>query len=134
MNDFNNANIYQRQLGFGEAVKKALLENYCNFQGRASRSEYWWFALFTFIVGAVISLIFGTGTTGRVINGIFELAMLLPSLGLTVRRLHDVGKSGWWFFIGFIPLIGWIWLIWLLATPSQATPNEYGPEPNVVMA
>ncbi len=125
--------MYQRQVTFVEAVKKGLLENYCNFQGRASRSEYWWFALFYGIVSCAINCIFGSSKTLLYIfDALLWLGFLLPNLGITVRRLHDVGKSGWWIFISLVPLIGWIWLIVLLATPSQETPNEYGPEPNVV--
>lgn len=125
--------MYQRQVTFVEAVKRAILENYCNFQGRASRSEFWWFILFYLIIQLILQCIFGRESWGYLISGsLVGLALLLPYLGIIVRRLHDIGKSGWWFFICFIPLIGWIWLIVLLATPSQETPNEYGPEPNVV--
>lgn len=123
--------MYQRQVTFVEAIQKALVQNYCNFQGRASLSEYWWYVLFTFILSAAITLIFGTHTFGEIVSGIVSLALLLPGLGLSVRRLHDIGNSGWWVFIALIPLIGWIWLLIKLATPSQQTPNEYGPVPNM---
>lgn len=84
--------MYQRQLTFGEAVKLALTVNYCNFNGRSSRSEYWWFCLFTFIIGAILSLFSGS-TAGTVISAVVNLALLLPSLGLCVRRMHDIDKS-----------------------------------------
>ena len=77
--------MYQRQLTFGEAVKLALTTNYCNFNGRSSRSEFWWYALFTFILSSIISLIF-SGSTLQVVSGIINLALLLPGLGLAVRR------------------------------------------------
>lgn len=110
----------------------ALTNNYCNFSGRASRSEYWWFVLFTFILGYVITSIFYSHTsTLNIVSGIVNLALLLPSLGLGVRRLHDIGKSGWWIFIGFIPLVGAIILIVWFCSDSQRTPNEYGPVPNL---
>ncbi len=128
--------MYQKQLSFGEAVNKALAQNYCNFSGRASRSEYWWYALFTMILGAVIGFvlgIFGAGSTAvSVIQGLVSLALLLPGLGLCVRRLHDISKSGWWIFISLVPLLGAILLIIWFCKPSDAGMNQYGPEPNMV--
>jgi len=125
--------MFQRQLDFGEAVKRAITVNYCNFSGRASRSEYWWFALFGLIVSFALGIVFGwNGTLQKIVSGIINLAFLLPSLGLIVRRLHDIGKSGWWFFISFIPLIGIILLIVWLIKGSVPVPNEYGPVPNMV--
>lgn len=121
----------QRQVSFTEAVKMALTVNYCNFSGRSSRSEFWWFVLFNFLLGALITCIFGSGTTGECVSGVVSLLLLLPGLGLCVRRLHDIDKSGWWFFINFIPLIGTIWFIVLMCRDSMHTPNQYGPEPNV---
>lgn len=128
--------MYQKQLSFGEAVNKALAQNYCNFSGRASRSEYWWYALFTMILGVVIGFvlgIFGAGSTAvSVIQGLVSLALLLPGLGLCVRRLHDISKSGWWIFISLVPLLGAILLIIWFCKPSDAGMNQYGPEPNIV--
>ncbi len=128
--------MYQKQLSFGEAVNKALAQNYCNVSGRASRSEYWWYALFTMILGAVIGFvlgIFGAGSTAvSVIQGLVSLALLLPGLGLCVRRLHDISKSGWWIFISLVPLLGAILLIVWFCKPSDAGMNQYGPEPNMV--
>lgn len=125
--------MYQRQLDFGEAVQRALTVNYCNFQGRASRSEYWWFFLFCFIVGAVISaLFFWSETMKTIVSGIFSLALLLPSLGLAVRRLHDTGRSGWWIFINLIPFIGALVFIYFAVQPSQPVPNQWGGVPNLV--
>lgn len=123
--------MYQRQLTFGEAVKLALTVNYCNFNGRSSRSEYWWFCLFTFIIGAILSLFSGS-TAGTVISAVVNLALLLPSLGLCVRRMHDIDKSGWWVLINLIPLVGWIIFIVWAVKDSQPTPNQYGPVPNLV--
>lgn len=121
----------QRQVTFQEAVQRAILQNYCNFESRASRSEYWWFALFSILLSAAISIIFGYGSLGEAISGLATLALLLPSIGLTVRRLHDMGKSGWWIFISFIPLVGAIILIVWLCQPSIPIDNEFGPVPNV---
>lgn len=124
--------MYQRQLSFGEAVKLAITTNYCNFNGRSSRSEYWWFALALFILSFVINLIFGQGTTGTIISGVVNLALLLPSLGIGVRRMHDINKSGWWILINLIPIVGWIIFIVWAVKESDPTPNQYGPVPNLV--
>lgn len=127
--------MYQRQVTFGEAVNKALARNYCNFNGRASRSEYWWYVLFTAILGMAIGFIlgiFGAGTSVvSAIQGVVSLALLLPGLGLSVRRLHDISKSGWWIFIALIPLAGAILLLVWFCKPSDPGSNEYGPEPNI---
>lgn len=125
--------MYQRQLDFGEAVRRALTVNYCNFQGRASRSEYWWFMLFSFIAGCIISVVFcWSDTLEYLVSGLFSLAILLPSLGLAVRRLHDTGRSGWWIFISLIPLVGFIIFLYFVAQPSQNIPNQWGGVPNLV--
>lgn len=121
----------QRQVTFVDAIKMALQQNYCNFDGRSSRSEYWWFSLFTFILNGALSLIFGDGTLGIIISGVVGLALLLPGLGLCVRRLHDTNRSGWWYLLVLVPLVGWIILIVWFVKPSDPTPNQYGPVPNV---
>lgn len=125
--------MYQRQVTFKEAVESALKLNYCNFSGRASRSEFWWFALFNFILSAVISIVFCWSQNAmNIVTGLVNLALLLPSLGLAVRRLHDINKSGWWIFISLIPVVGWILLIVWYCKDSQMEANEYGPVPNMV--
>lgn len=122
--------MYQRQLTFGEAVKLALTTNYCNFNGRSSRSEFWWYALFTFILGAIIGFVF-SGTIYTIVSGIINLGLLLPGLGLAVRRMHDIDKSGWWVLINLIPLVGSIIFIIWAVKDSQPIPNQYGPVPNL---
>ncbi|MDE5847167.1 MAG: DUF805 domain-containing protein [Muribaculaceae bacterium] len=128
--------MYQRQVSFKEAVVRALTQNYCNFSGRASRSEYWWFYLFTCIVSWVVSIVVSLFSSELSImyiaSMVVGLAFLLPSLGIAVRRLHDIGKSGWWMFISLIPLIGAIILLVWWCKDSQMEPNEYGPVPNLV--
>lgn len=88
------------------------------------------------ILGVVIGFvlgIFGAGSTAvSVIQGLVSLALLLPGLGLCVRRLHDISKSGWWIFISLVPLLGAILLIIWFCKPSDAGMNQYGPEPNMV--
>ena len=98
--------MYQRQLTFGEAVKKTLTENYCNFSGRASRSEFWWFQLFLLIVSSVASGLSYAISGNDVLSYIINLIFFLPGLGLSVRRLHDTGKSGWLILPCFVFCIG----------------------------
>lgn len=113
----------------------AVLKKYADFSGRARRTEYWMFALFNFIFSLVtMGLDYALGTGGGLFdNGLFNivysLAVLIPSLAVLVRRLHDVGKSGWMFFIVLIPLVGAIWLLVLLVTDSQLGTNKWGPNP-----
>ena len=121
--------VFQKQATFQEALRSAIVENYCTFEGRASRSQYWWYVLFTALLGFLIGIIFGEETTGNIIQGIVTLALLLPGLGLAVRRLHDIGKSGWWIFLAFIPLVGAIILIVWFCQNSQMFPNQYGEVP-----
>ena len=89
---------------FAESVSTCF-SKYVDFSGVASRSEFWWFFLFQIIVVAVLSLL------SQLIADIAALALLLPSLAVAVRRLHDTGRSGWWLLIGLIPVIGTIVLI-----------------------
>lgn len=127
--------MYQRQVSFTEAIKMALQQNYCNFSGRSSRSEYWWYMLFYFIVSFIVSFI-GNATGSQVLNYWLSffvgLALFLPSLGLCVRRLHDINKSGWWVLLNLIPVVGWIILLIWVCKDSDPTDNQYGPVPNVV--
>ncbi len=120
----------QYQVSFSQAIQMGF-NNYVNFNGRSSRSEYWWWCLFTFIIGAVLGAINGWVNIQWLI-GLVNLALLLPGLGLSVRRLHDINKSGWWIFIALIPLVGAILLIYWFVQPSNPGDNQYGPEPNVV--
>ena len=105
-----------------------VLKKYVDFNGRARRKEYWMFVLFNFIVYLILTVI---GLILRVpfISTIYSLAVFLPGLAVTIRRLHDIGKSGVWFLIGFIPIVGPIWLIVLTCMDSTAGDNEFGPNP-----
>jgi uncharacterized membrane protein YhaH (DUF805 family) len=129
---------------FSEAVKSCL-SNYATFTGRASRSEFWFFWLFTLLVLIVASIIDSAlGTSFTMTNPatgldqsagygyiylISGLALLLPSLAVAVRRLHDTDRSGWWLLIGLIPLIGAIVLIVWYATKGTSGDNRYGSDP-----
>ena len=111
------------------------LKKYATFEGRSQRSEYWYFILFYVLIYVVLAVFDGisgsfSGKAGiGLLTGIFSLAMLLPSLAVTVRRLHDTGRSGWWILIGFIPLIGGIILLVFLVQDSEAAANGYGENP-----
>ncbi|OCG18375.1 MULTISPECIES: DUF805 domain-containing protein [unclassified Gilliamella] len=110
-----------------------ITKNYANFNGRARRKEYWMFILFDFLFNIIADLIFGNfGEIGdspiRIIH-IIWLAMLLPYLSVTVRRLHDTDRSGWWLLIGFIPLIGSIILFIFMCQDSTRSLNQYGENP-----
>lgn len=114
------------------------LRNYATFSGRARRSEYWYFVLFQLIlliVATILDKIAGT-TIGLLPYGVFyfvvALALFLPGLAVAVRRLHDLGKSGWFILVGLIPIVGAIWLLVLMCTDSQAGENEYGANPKEV--
>jgi uncharacterized membrane protein YhaH (DUF805 family) len=103
----------------------SVFSNYATFSGRARRSEFWWFALFNFISSIVAAMI--DGALGlHLVQPLYSLATLLPSLAVTARRLHDIGRSGWWMLIVIIPLVGWIIaIIWYV---KEGTPgdNQYG--------
>lgn len=105
-------------------------DNYANFNGRARRSEFWYFFLCHIIIAIVLAtLMVLIGTIGMVLYTVYALALFIPGLAVAVRRLHDVGKSGWWYFICLVPIIGSIWFIVLLATDGDVGPNEYGEDP-----
>ena len=107
-------------------VKSVILKNYVNFEGRATRAEFWWFFLFNAVVGFVLGLF---GKAGTWLSGIWSLAILLPFLGVGARRLHDINKSGWLLLLSFIPIVGQIILIVWWAKQGDTTDNQYGPVP-----
>jgi uncharacterized membrane protein YhaH (DUF805 family) len=110
-------------MDFKQAVIRCLRDKYVDFNGRAGRPEFWWFALFTLVLGLAFSLV-GLDMIGALVN----LALLLPSLAVGTRRLHDMGKSGWFQLVWLIPLVGWAVMIYWLVQPS-APANEYGEGP-----
>jgi uncharacterized membrane protein YhaH (DUF805 family) len=115
--------------GFGGSI--ALCFNrYVQFSGRSPRAEYWYFALFTTLISVGASIVDAIGLNGSpVLATIANLAFFLPSLSVFVRRLHDVDRSGWWFLLALIPLIGWvILLVWLVSSGTRGA-NRFGPNP-----
>ncbi|HST49278.1 DUF805 domain-containing protein [Jatrophihabitans sp.] len=119
-------------MSFADAVR-SVLSKYVVFSGRARRSEFWWFALFAgilYIVAGIIDAALGNQVLGLLVG----LALLLPSLAVTVRRLHDTGRSGWWILIGLVPFLGAIVLLVFEVQDSQPGTNDYGPSPKAVGA
>lgn len=138
-------------MGFTEAVRTVLREKYATFSGRASRSEYWWYYLFHFLVviafivvalgvatasggveGGVSSTVIAVG----VIGGLFLLATFIPALAVQIRRFHDRNMSGWWYLaliiLGMVPYVGFIASIAILVIgvlPGTVGPNKFGPDP-----
>lgn len=115
-----------RAIGFGEAIRNFFTQ-YATFSGRATRSEYWWIVLFNAIVNAAISMVIGLIQPDLVaiVSGLYSLAILIPTLALIWRRLHDIGKRGTWYLMILIPLVGWIFVIVYFCTASGPD-NQYG--------
>ena len=125
-------------MSFTDAVQNVVMNNYANWDGRASRSEYWWFNLFNLIINIVTDVIDSSLGMGMIAYGvgyagfIALLALLLPSIGVSVRRLHDLGKSGWWLLIAIIPIVNFIGIFVILVftlMEGEKQPNQYGNVP-----
>lgn len=131
--DYKTVGGYQepQEKGLIAVAKNTLTVNYCNFSGRASRSEYWYWMLATFLIGAiyafVISMVLSAGSV-ETAQSILGLALLSPNLCINARRLHDLGRSAWWLLLGFIPLIN-LYYLYLMVKNSEQYDNQYGPYP-----
>lgn len=104
---------------------------YVDFKSRSTRSQFWWWVLWCFLIGFTAGLVdstLGTVDTGPV-SRLTSLVTLIPSIALAIRRLHDIGRSGWWLLIGLIPFVGWIVLIVFHCTKTQETANQWGVPP-----
>jgi uncharacterized membrane protein YhaH (DUF805 family) len=101
----------------------SVLKQYTQFEGRARRSEFWKFTLVSIVIALVLDQV------ANILGTLYGLAVLVPSLAVGARRLHDIGKSGWWLLIGLIPFVGGIILIVLTCLDSEAGSNKYGPNP-----
>ena len=111
-----------------------VLKQFSDFETRARRKEYWMFTLFSVIISSILTLIdnnLGTAVnTGTgLLSGIYSLIILVPTLAVGVRRLHDVGKSGWMLLVALIPLIGVIWILILFCKDSHLEENKWGANP-----
>lgn len=126
---------------FNEYFIDTVKNRYADFKGRATRSEYWYFVLFYSIVSLILTLIDvnfinpnldlspEAAMQGTVFTGIFALALILPQIAVGIRRLHDIGRSGWWYLLIFIPILGWLVLLYFYILDSQPGTNAYGPNP-----
>jgi uncharacterized membrane protein YhaH (DUF805 family) len=106
--------------------KRVVLERYAQFQGRARRAEFWWFVLANIIISVVLFALTAIAGVFVVLYVIFWLGMIVPSLAVGVRRLHDTGKSGWFLLLDLIPLVGPIILLVFFATDGTPGTNQYG--------
>ncbi|MEU8221909.1 DUF805 domain-containing protein [Kribbella sp. NPDC048915] len=113
-----------------------VLKKYTVFSGRARRKEYWMFVLFSAIISIILSILdrvlglnYGPNDSSGWLQTIYGLAVLLPSIAVAIRRMHDTDRSGWWILINLIPCIGFIWFIVLAAQEGTAGQNQYGPDP-----
>ena len=116
-----------------------VLKKYAVFSGRARRKEYWMFVLFNIIIAFVLGFIDGAaGLVGESglgpLGGLYCVAVLIPGIAVSVRRLHDTNRSGWWLLIAFVPLIGAIVLLVFMVQDSQQGDNQYGPNPKAATA
>mgnify|MGYP001474305728 CR=1 FL=1 len=102
---------------------------YADFSGRARRTEYWMFILFSVIVSFVIELVDGLIGMGGILYPVYFLVSLIPSFSVIIRRLHDTGRSGWWWLIGFVPVIGMIAMLLFFVLDSEPGTNQYGENP-----
>jgi uncharacterized membrane protein YhaH (DUF805 family) len=109
-------------MSFTDSIKLCF-NKFADFTGRAKRPEYWWFALFCFLGALLLEV------AGSYISWAFSLATLVPSLAVGARRLHDMNKSGWMQLLWIVPILGWIYMIYLLAQPGDAVDNQYGATP-----
>lgn len=114
---------------FIAVAKHVFLKNYFNFEGRAGRKEFWYAFLFNFVVTFILGLF---GKVGSILTCIWSLAVLLPYLGVSARRLHDINKSGWYLLLALIPIVGIIILIIWWAREGDQAQNQYGPVPEDV--
>lgn len=110
-------------MNFTEAIK-ACFNKYATFSGRSGKPEFWWFFLFQVIVFVV------TGSVSDILYLLAALALLLPGLAVGARRLHDIGKSGWFLAVGLIPILGFLLLVYWFVQPSDGS-NEYGAGPEI---
>lgn len=113
-----------------EALKK-----YAVFEGRARRKEYWFFILFNVLISMALGFVdrfignVNPETGIGVLSGIYTLGVMIPGIAVSVRRLHDTGRSGWWLLITFLPIIGAIIFFYFMVLDSDTESNEYGPSP-----
>jgi uncharacterized membrane protein YhaH (DUF805 family) len=107
--------------------KRVVLEKYADFTGRARRSEYWWFTLANIVAVIILLVLVAVSNIFWVLYAIYAIGLIVPSIAVTVRRLHDTDKSGWWIFIALVPFVGGIILLVFMCIDSTRGPNQFGP-------
>ena len=107
----------------------SVVKKFFVFNGRAGRSEYWYFVLFHVLISIGFTLVGAVFSKLSFLTGIYAIVVILPSLGVMVRRLHDSGRSGWWALISIIPIVGTLVLLYFLIKKSDEGENEYGSHP-----
>ena len=122
-------------MNFQDAIRTCF-NKYATFSGRARRSEFWWFFLFlllgTILFSIIDGAIFGSTVEGQqisILGAIFSIAVILPSIAVGVRRLHDRDMSGWWYLLVLIPLLGALVLLYFFVQKGTDGPNRFGPDP-----
>lgn len=116
---------------FLDDFKRTVTENYAQFKGRASRGQYWRFMAVNVGLAIIIALVEETLYAGKNSLGtdIYSLLLLIPTIAISVRRLHDINKSGWMYLVSFIPLLGTLWLLYLHVQQGVVGTNKYGEDP-----
>lgn len=109
-----------------------VIKKYAVFDGRARRKEFWMFVLFNALISIALGLLEKGADMGHVLSNLYSLFVLLPCIGVSVRRLHDTDRSGWWILLSLIPIIGWIALIIFYATEGTKGSNKYGANPKEI--
>lgn len=105
-------------------------KKFADFKGRSRRKEFWLFWLINSAIGGLLQQVTGSlGMAGTIILIVFGLAIILPMIAVSIRRIHDINKSGWWLLISLIPIIGSIWFIVLAIKDSEPQSNQWGPCP-----
>lgn len=120
-------------MGFFDWYLNCIKDHYVDVEGRARRTEYWMFVLVNVLVAIVVGLI-GRAIHLPILGSLYSLAVLLPSIAVSVRRLHDTDRSGWWLLIALVPVIGGIWLLILFVLPGHAGSNQFGLDPKAGVA
>ena len=104
---------------------------YVDFRTRSTRAQFWWWVVWSVVLGfaaSIVDSLLGLSEVGAV-NGLVSLVLFLPSIAISVRRLHDIGRTGWWYLIILVPLVGWIVLIVFFCTATKEEVNQWGPPP-----
>jgi uncharacterized membrane protein YhaH (DUF805 family) len=116
-------------MSFTDAIRICLTQKFAVFEGRARRSEYWWFVLFNLVVQAVLELVLPDRGFGGVLQGLIGLAVFIPYVSVLVRRLHDLDRTAWWALLLLLPVVGTLVLIFFTVQRGTDGPNRFGADP-----